>query len=392
MSALPLSGIRVVDFTAAGAGPCATMLLADFGAEVIKVEPPEGDHSRLWGVGRFGDGGEFSALYLSLNRNKASVMLDLKTDSGLAAARHLISTADVVVENYKPGTADRLGIGYADAVALRQDIIYLSISGFGQTGPMRERPGFDNLIQAYVGQMSVTGEEGRPSVRMGISPNDILAAGHGAFGIVVALVHRMQTGEGQYIDTSLYETGIHFMGHYIAEYTGTGRLPGKTGPYFPFLAPYGVFQASDGEFYMGGGNDRLFVRFCDAIDRRDLLSDPRYATNSARVAHKDELYAELGPIFKAKSAQEWVDLCIEYSIPTTLVYSIADLVETQEQALARNMLIETGIEGVLTAGPAIKMSKTPPVIRNNPPYLGADTERVLRESGFTDVPKPEAAK
>lgn len=392
MSALPLSGIRVVDFTAAGAGPCATMLLADFGAEVIKVEPPEGDHSRVWGVGRFGEGGEFSALYLSLNRNKASVVLDLKTDFGKAAARHLISTADVVVENYRPGTADRLGIGYEDAVALRPDVIYLSISGFGQTGPMRERPGFDNLIQAYVGQMSVTGEEGRPSVRMGISPNDILAAGHGAFAVVVALLHRGQTGEGQYIDTSLYETGIHFMGHYIAEYTGIGRLPGKTGPYFPFLAPYGVFQASDREFYMGGGNDRLFGRFCDMIGRRDLLSDPRYENNSVRVAHKDELYAELGPIFKEKTAQEWVDLCIEHSIPTTLVYTIADLVETQEQARARNMLVETGVDGVLTAGPAIKMSKTPAVIRNNPPYLGADTERVLRESGFTTSSQPEATQ
>jgi formyl-CoA transferase len=390
--ALPLDGIRVLDFTAAGAGPCATMLLGDFGAEVIKIEPPEGDHSRIWGTARFGDGGEFSGLYLSVNRNKSSVVLDLKSAEGQAAIKHLIPTADVIVENYKPGVADRLHIGYQDAVQLRPDIIYCSISGFGQTGPMRERPGFDNLIQAYVGHMSVTGEEGRPSVRIGISANDILTAAHGAYGIVVALLHRRSTGEGQHIDTSLYETGIHLMGHYIADYTGTGNLLGKTGPYFPFLAPYGVFTASDREFYMGCGTDKLFERFCNAIDRRDFLTNPLYETNGVRVANSHQLYAELGPIFKSKTAQEWVDLCIKFSIPTTLLYNIGELVNEQEQAQARNMLVETGVEGIRTAGPPIKMSKTPAEIRRNPPYLGADTERVLRESGFEGPYQAEVAE
>jgi crotonobetainyl-CoA:carnitine CoA-transferase CaiB-like acyl-CoA transferase len=380
--ASPLDGIRVLDFTAAGAGPCATMLLGDFGAEVIKVEPPEGDHSRMWGTARFGDGGEFSGLYLAVNRNKSSVVLDLKSKEGNDAIRHLMGTADVIVENFKPGVADRLGIGYQDAVQLRPDIIYCSLSGFGQTGPMRERPGFDNLIQAYVGHMSVTGEEGKTSVRIGISANDILTAAHGAYGVVLALVHRMNTGEGQYIDTSLYETGIHLMGHYIADYTGTGNLLGKTGPYFPFLAPYGVFQASDREFYMGCGTDKLFERFCNAIGRRDFLTDPLYCTNGVRVTNSDKLYAELAPIFKSRTGQEWVDLCVEHSIPTSLLYNIGELVNEQEQARARDMLVETGVDGILTAGPPVKMSKTPPGIRRNPPYLGADTERVLRDSGF----------
>ena len=390
--ALPLDGIRVLDFTAAGAGPCATMLLGDFGAEVIKIEPPEGDHSRIWGTARFGDGGEFSGLYLSVNRNKSSVVLDLKSESGQAAIRHLITTADVVVENFKPGVADRLHIGYEDALQLRPDVIYCSISGFGQTGPMRERPGFDNLIQAYVGHMSVTGEEGRPSVRIGISANDILTAAHGAYGVVIALLHRWKTGEGQYIDTSLYETGIHLMGHYIADYTGTGNLLGKTGPYFPFLAPYGIFQASDREFYMGCGTDKLFERFCNAIDRRDFLTNPLYENNGVRVANSHQLYAELGPIFKSRTAQEWVDLCIKYSIPTTLLYNIGELVNDQEQAMARNMLVETGVDGIRTAGPPIKLSKTPAEIRRNPPYLGADTERVLRESGYEGPYPAEVAE
>jgi crotonobetainyl-CoA:carnitine CoA-transferase CaiB-like acyl-CoA transferase len=379
---LPLDGIRVLDFTAAMAGPCATMLLADFGAEVIKIEPPEGDHSRIWGTARFGEGGEFSGLFLAVNRNKSSVVVDLKSDEGQAVIRHLIPTADVIVENFKPGVADRLHIGYQDAVELRPDIVYCSISGFGQTGPMRERPGFDNLVQAYVGHLSVTGEEGRPSVRIGISANDVLTAAHGAYGIALALLHRRNTGEGQYIDTSLYEAGITLMGHYIADYTGTGNLLGKTGPYFPFLAPYGVFTASDREFYMGCGTDKLFTRFCNAIDRPDLLSNPLYEKNGVRVTNSDRLYSELDPIFKSKTAQEWVDLCVKHSIPTSLIYNIGELVNDQEQARARDMLVETGVDGILTAGPPIKMDKTPAQIRKNPPYLGADTERVLQESGF----------
>lgn len=376
MGDLPLEGIRVVDFTAAGAGPCCTMLLGDFGAEVIKVEPPEGDHSRIWGVTHFGDDDQFSGLFLAVNRNKASVVLDLKTDEGRESVKKLLATADVVVENWKPGVADRLGVGYEQARALKADVIYCSISGFGQTGPMRDRPGFDNLIQAYVGHMSVTGEKGRPSIRSGISANDILTSAHGAYGIMVALLHRMKTGVGQWIDTSLYETGIHLIGHYIADYTGSGNLLDKTGPHFPFLAPYGVFQAQDREFYMGCGTDKMFERFCAAIDRADLLEDPRFANNGARVANSDELYDLLDPIFKSRSAAEWVQLCVDYNIPTTLVNNIGELVE-QEQAAAREMLVPVGVDDIRTSGIPIKLSQTPGQIRRHPPALGNDTERVL---------------
>lgn len=376
MGDLPLEGIRVVDFTAAGAGPCCTMLLGDFGAEVIKVEPPEGDHSRIWGVTHFGDDDQFSGLFLAVNRNKASVVLDLKTDEGKESVKRLLATADVVVENWKPGVADRLGVGYEQARALKADVIYCSISGFGQTGPMRDRPGFDNLIQAYVGHMSVTGEKGRPSIRSGISANDILTSAHGAYGIMVALVHRMKTGVGQWIDTSLYETGIHLIGHYIADYTGSGNLLDKTGPYFPFLAPYGVFQAQDREFYMGCGTDKMFERFCAAINRPDLLEDPRFATNGARVANSDELYDLLDPIFKSRSAEEWVQLCVDYNIPTTLVNNIGELVQ-QEQAAAREMLVPVGVDDIRTSGIPIKLSHTPGQIRRHPPSLGNDTESIL---------------
>jgi crotonobetainyl-CoA:carnitine CoA-transferase CaiB-like acyl-CoA transferase len=374
---LPLDGIRVVDFTAAAAGPCATMLLADFGAEVIKIEPPEGDQARHWGTKRLGPQGDMSGLFLAFNRNKSSVVLDLKTAHGKAVASDLLSTADVVVENFKPGVASRLGVGYEQVTKTNPNVIYCSISGFGQTGPMRDRPGFDYLLQAYAGHMSITGEKGRPSVRTGISANDILAGAHAAYGIVMALLHRERTGEGQQVDTSLYEVGLHLIAHYIADYTGTGELLEKSGSYFPFLAPYGVFRASDREFYLGCGTDRMYERFCIAVDRSDLASDARFTTNGKRVANSDALYEELGQLFATKTAKEWVSLFVEHDIPTTLLYNIAEVVNDQEQARARTMLVPVGIEGILTAGIPIKMSRTPGRIRLDPPSLGEQTNEIL---------------
>jgi crotonobetainyl-CoA:carnitine CoA-transferase CaiB-like acyl-CoA transferase len=374
---LPLDGIRVVDFTAAAAGPCATMLLADFGAEVIKIEPPEGDQARHWGTKRLGPQGDMSGLFLAFNRNKSSVVLNLKTAHGKAVASDLLSTADVVVENFKPGVASRLGVGYEQVTKTNPNVIYCSISGFGQTGPMRDRPGFDYLLQAYAGHMSITGEKGRPSVRTGISANDILAGAHAAYGIVMALLHRERTGEGQQVDTSLYEVGLHLIAHYIADYTGTGELLEKSGSYFPFLAPYGVFRASDREFYLGCGTDRMYERFCIAVDRSDLASDARFTTNGKRVANSDALYEELGQLFATKTAKEWVSLFVEHDIPTTLLYNIAEVVNDQEQARARTMLVPVGIEGILTAGIPIKMSRTPGRIRLDPPSLGEQTNEIL---------------
>ena len=359
------------------------MLLGDFGAEVIKIEPPEGDHSRKWGTARYGEADEFSGLYLALNRNKASVVLDLKTAEGQARIHHLLKTADVVIENFRPGVASRLGVGYEHAMSIKPDVIYCSISGFGQNGPLSDRPGFDNLIQAYVGQMALTGEPGRPSVRTAISANDILAAAHAAYGIMLALVHRMKTGEGQYVDTSLYDTGIHLLAHYVADYTGSGRTTEKSGPYFPFLAPYGAFQAADREFYLGCGNDKLFASFCEAIERADLLADPRFASNGSRVEHSDTLYAELGRVFVTRPARHWVDAFLSYEIPSSLLHDVAEVVDDQEQARVRDMIVPVGVGTVCATGIPIKLSRTPGQIRRPPPSLGADTNLVLDDSGFT---------
>lgn len=372
-----LDGVRVVDFTAAMAGPDCSMLLADFGAEVIKIEPPGGEGSRNWGVARFGEDGEFSGLYAGLNRNKASVTIDLKSEEGQRAVRELLLTADVVMESFTPGVAGRLGIGYEQVVEIKPDVVYCSISGFGQTGPLRNRPGYDQLLQAYAGHMSITGEPDRPSVRIGPSAIDLLTGAHAALGIVMALYERRTSGQGQYLETSLYDTSLHLVTHFIADYTGSGKLQPKVGGGFPFLAPYGMYAGSDGrEFYMGVGNDRMFARLCERIERPDLVDDPRFARNSDRVARRAELDAELAPVFAQRPAEHWVGVCNELGIPTSLVCDISQVVE-QEQALAREMIVDTGIESVRTAGIPIKMSRTPGTLRTPPPSPGADNDRIL---------------
>lgn len=370
-----LDGIRVLDFSQAMAGPTCGMLLGDFGAEVIKFEPPEGESSRKWGSARVGEDGQFSGLYLALNRNKSSVILDLKSAEGKAAVRRLIHQADVIIENFRPGVADRLGFGYQEAASIKPDIVYCSISGFGQDGPLRDRPGFDMLLQAYAGHMSITGEPGRPSIRTGPSPIDLLSGAHAAYGIMLALYERQRSGQGQFIDVSLYDTAIHLVSHYIADTTAGGGLPGKHGPFFAFLAPYGMFDARDREFYLGV-DSRSYPAFCAAIDRSDLVTDERFRTNVDRLKNRDALHAELMPVFQSKDAASWIELCTGLGIPTSLVNNLAEVLE-QDQAEARGMIVRAGIEDVRTAGIPLKLSRTPGSIRRPPPRLGEDTSHVL---------------
>jgi len=371
----PLAGIRVVDFTTAMAGPAASMLLADFGADVIKVEPPEGESSRRWGSARFGERADTSGLFLALNRNKRSVALDLRSSAGAAAVAGLLADADVVLESFKPGVADRLGIGYAQLSASRPELVYCSVSGFGQTGPLREQPGYDQLLQAFAGHMSITGEAGRPSVRIGPSAIDLITGAHAALGVVLALRVRERTGVGQHVDTSLYDSSLHLISHYIADFTGSGVLPGKLGGSFAFLAPYGMFAARDRELYIGVGTDAMFAKLCDALGAPALAADPRFAANPQRVAHRGELDAELAPLFAAHDAAHWLEVCRSLGIPVSLVNDLSEVL-AQEQALAREMIVETGIDGVRTAGLPIKLGATPATIRRPPPSLDADRAEV----------------
>jgi len=367
----PLDGVRVLDFTTAMAGPTASMLLADFGAAVVKVEPPEGESSRRWGVARFGAAGDLTGLFAALNRNKASITVDLKSPAGLSAVRALAAEADVVIESFKPGVAQRLGIGYEQLSAEHPELVYCSVSGFGQTGPLREQPGYDQLLQAYAGHMSVTGEPGRPSVRIGPSAIDLLTGAHAAYGIVLALRDRDRCGRGQLLETSLYDSSLHLITHFIADYTASGRLPGKLGGDFAFLAPYGMFAGSDREFYMGVGTDTMFAKLCDALDAPEVATDARFASNGARLEHRGELAALLEPRFRTREAAHWVELCLELGIPATLVNDLAEVVD-QEQALAREMVVATGIPGVRSAGIPVKLERTPGSIRRPPPALGED--------------------
>ena len=367
----PLEGVRVLDFTTAMAGPTASMLLADFGASVVKVEPPEGESSRHWGVARFGPRGDQTGLFAALNRNKASITVDLKSAAGQAAVHALAAQADVVIESFKPGVAARLGVGYEQLSEGRPELVYCSISGFGQSGPLRENPGYDQLLQAYAGHMSVTGEAGRPSVRIGPSAIDLVTGAHAAYGIVLALRERDRSGLGQHLETSLYDSSLHLITHFIADYTGSGRLPGKLGGDFAFLAPYGMFQGSDREFYMGVGTDTMFAKLCEAMGAPALASDPRFAGNGARLEHRAELGELLAPLFAAREAAHWVETCRALGIPASLVSDLSEVVE-QEQALAREMVVQTGIPGVRSAGIPVKLARTPGSIRRPPPSLGAD--------------------
>jgi formyl-CoA transferase len=364
------------------------MMLGDFGADVIKIEPPDGDYARRWGVHRYGPGGQFSGLFLALNRNKRSVVLDLKTQAGQDAVRALTDTADVIIENFRPGVADRLGIGYEIVSARNPGIVYCSISGFGQNGPLREHPGLDMLMQAYAGHMSVTGEAGRPSVRNGPSPIDLLAGTNAAFGILLALRERDRSGRGQYLETSLYEAAIEQVAHFIADYTGSGKVPPKSGPYFAFASPYGIFDASDREFYLGASHQKSFEVLCRLIEREDLLSDPRFASNADRITNRSALHEVLFPIFRSRTAQEWVALFKDAGIPTSLVEDLAE-VTRQEQLAARDLLLPTGIDDVSMIGIGLKMTGTPGSVRRPPPELGADTEAVLAELGLLETAEKE---
>lgn len=376
----PLEGVRVVDFTSAMAGPACSMLLADFGADVVKIEAPDGDVGRHWGSERFGEGGQFSGLFLALNRNKRSIVLDLKSPADNEIALALMEQADIVIESFTPGVADRLGVGYERAKERNPAVIYCSVSGFGQTGPLREHRGIDQLLQAYAGHMAVTGEEGRPSVRIGPSAIDMLTGTNAAFGILLALRHRDATGASQYVDTSLYDGALQLITHFLASYTGSGVVPLKSGPYFAFSSPYGIFQARDREFFVGAGSDRMFHRFCAMLDRPDLLEDPRFGSNPDRIRNRAELNEIILPLLHARPAAEWVEMAVKNGIPSSLVESLQD-VSNQPQATAREMLVETGVGGVRTGGIPVKLSGTPGSIRMRAPYLGEQSEEIRSELG-----------
>ena len=376
---LPLQGIRVLDVSQVMAGPFACMLLADLGADVIKVEPPEGDQTR--GAMGFKMKGPDSMGFLNMNRNKRSLVLDLKTQAGKEAFYELVKTADVIVENYRPGVVQRLGIDYESVSKVNPKIVYASISGFGQSGPWASRPGFDLMAQAMSGVMSVTGYKGEKPVKAGVPVADIGCALFATYGLLAAYIGAQKTGQGQHIDASLFDSVMAFSVWDMSEYWGTGVPPAPLGTSNKMSAPYQAVKAQDGYFVMGATNQKLWAKLCALLGRPDLLTHPAYETVSLRLKHREALIAELELEFAKKDSSAWVDSMLEAGIPAGPILTYPEAFEGAHGTHRRMcMEIDHPIEGkVKNIGFPVKMLGTPQQVRRHPPLLGEHTDEILAE-------------
>lgn len=380
---LPLDELRVLDLTQVMAGPFCCMMLGDMGADVIKVEPPvKGDQTRS-SMG-FRMKGEDSPGFLALNRNKRSVALNLKSETGREAFYELVRTADVVVENSRPGVAAKLGIDYETLAAINPRIVYASISGFGQTGPWSQRPGFDLIAQAMSGMMSAMGVPGGPPVKSVVPVGDLGAGLFALYGILCAVIGREATGRGQHVDASLYESIVSLSIWETSEYWATGNLPKPIGSANRMGAPYEAFMARDGRFVIGAPSHHIWVRLAGALGREDLLDEPRYAQNKDRLANREALAAELQSVFAMQTVGHWVDTLLAAGVPAAPINDYAQALDN-EHARARGTVQEIAhpTEGSFKAlGFPVKLSGTPQRVRHHPPLLGEHTETVMEEIGL----------
>ena len=384
---LPLSKLKVLDVSQVMAGPFCCMMLGDMGADVIKVEPPgTGDQTRR-AMG-FSLKGVDSGGFIALNRNKRSVALNLKTDGGREAFYELVRGADVVVENYRPGVASKLKIDYETLRKINPRLVYASISGFGQTGPWAGRPGFDLIAQAMTGVMSVMGYPGAAPVKSSVPVADLGAALFAIYGILSAVIGRDQTGEGQYIDASLFESALGLSIWETAEYWGTGKVPIPIASANRMSAPYQAVRAADRHFVIGAANQKLWQGLCHVIERKELLEDSRFLTNVDRLRNREPLIEEIEKSFAARPAQHWVDALLAMGVPAAPIYDYAEAL-VSEQAQAREMVMEIDhpVEGRMKSlGFPVKLSATPQQVRYPAPLLGQHTDEVLAEFGL----RPEA--
>ena len=381
----PLAGLRVVEFAHIMAGPTCGRMLADMGADVIKVEPVAGgDATRDF---RPPDLDGESAAFMILNRNKRGVALDLKLEGGLEVARRLVDRADVLIENHRTGTMDRLGLGYDLLRESNPGLIYCEISGFGRTGPMAHLGGFDLISQGYSGIMSVTGEgKGRPPVKCAPPLTDITAGILAAMGVLAAYVERLETGRGQRVDTSLFEAGVTQSFWQAAMTLATGVSPGPLGSAHPLIAPYQAFETSDGWITVGGSNQATWGRLVEVVGLPELAEDPRFLENADRMDHVAELASVLGERFKTRPMVEWLGLLEEGGVPAGPVASISEMLDLP-QTLARDMVVEvehSKLGPVRTVGFPVKFSNTPVSVERGAPLLGEHTPEVLAEVGYTD--------
>ena len=388
----PLTGLKVIDLSQIMAGPTCSMRLADMGADVIKVEKVSGgdDSPRMVPPTI----SEESAAFMMMNRNKRGIALDLKTDAARKILSRLLQDADVLIENYRAGTMERMGFGYDSVHALNPRLIYCSISGFGRTGPYADRGGFDLVAQGMSGLMSITGEgPDHPPMKIGAPVTDITAGILACVGVLAALQSRASTGMGQLVDTSLFEAGILFTYWQSAICFATGQAPGPMGTAHPLNAPYQAFPASDGWITVGAANQANWLRLLEALEAPQLASDPRFATNADRMRNLPTLQETLTPLFKVRTSAEWLRRLENAGVPAGPVLDIAQM-HADPQALAREMIVQTehAVAGrVASLGLPIKFSETPGAVRRAAPVLGQHTREVLREHGFSDVEADEMA-
>ena len=372
-----LSDIKVLDLTRVLAGPYATMVLADLGAEIIKIEQPEkGDDSRAYGPYKNGE----SAYFMSLNRNKESITLNLKTLEGKEILKELVKKVDVLVENFRPGTMEKLGLGYEVLKEINPRLIYASSTGYGQTGPYSQRPAYDAVVQAMGGIMSITGQADGVPTRVGTSIGDIAAGLFCAIGILAALQERARSGLGQMVDVAMLDCQVAILENAISRYEFTGEIPRPIGNRHPSIVPFETFNTLSDPIMVAAGNDRLWATLCELMEL-DIACDPRYATNPQRNEH----YAELRPIlaekFMTKTAEEWQPMFDKAGIPSGPINTV-DRVVKNEQVVAREMILEVEhpVAGTTRVpGIPIKLSRTPGEIRMAAPVLGADTEKLLNQ-------------
>ena len=374
----PLTGLRVLDLSRVLAGPYCAMMLADYGADVVKIEPPKvGDDSRAYGPFV----GKESAYFMSLNRNKRSMVLNFKLQAHCDLFKEMVKHADVVLENYRPGTMEKFGLGYDELKQINPNIIYAACSGFGHSGPYQYKPCYDVIAQAMGGIVSITGPENGEPCRVGASIADIIAGMFTAYGIMMALWHREKSGEGQKVDVAMLDSQVAILENAIARYVTSGDVPKPLGNRHPSISPFGAFTAKDGLIIVGAGNDRLWVKLCNILGKPELIEDPRFVNNGNRTVNIKELIPILNEVFCTKTINEWMEVLETAELPCAPINTI-DRMVNDPQIKARNMIVEVEhpVAGHLKmAGVPVKMSATPGAVERPAPLLGQHTAELMKE-------------